>query len=111
MRYLKVEPTRPRIGVFDFTSCEGCELQLANKEQTLVPFLSAIEIVNFREVTSVRSDNYDIALIEGAISRDDEVERLQKIRAQAKVLVALGSCACFGGVNRLKNAYNLDEAT
>ena len=56
------------------------------------------------------SDDYDIALIEGAISRADEVERLQEIRASAKVLVALGSCACYGGVNRLKNAFDLAEA-
>jgi sulfhydrogenase subunit delta len=110
MKYLRVEPKRPRIGVFDFTGCEGCELQLANKESTLVPFLTAIEVVNFREVSSARGEDYDVALIEGAISREDEVERLQKIRERAKVLVALGSCACFGGVNRMKNAYNLAEA-
>jgi coenzyme F420-reducing hydrogenase gamma subunit len=110
MKYLRVEPKRPRIGVFDFTSCEGCELQLANNEGSLVPFLKAIEVVNFREVSSYRGEDYEVALIEGCISRDDEVDRLEKIRAKAKVLVAIGSCACFGGVNRLKNAYNLDEA-
>jgi sulfhydrogenase subunit delta len=110
MRYLGIEAKKPRIAVFDFTCCEGCELQLANKEETLVPFLKAIEVVNFREVSSVRGEDYDIALIEGAISRDDEVARLTKIRARAKVLVAYGSCACFGGVNRQKNAYDLSAA-
>ena len=110
MKYLGIEPYRPRMAVFDFTSCEGCELQLANKEETLVPFLEAIEVVSFREVSSAHSDDYEIALIEGAITRDDEVARLKRIRAQAKVLVALGSCACFGGVNRLKNAFDLADA-
>ncbi len=110
MRYLGIEPKRPRIGVFDFTSCEGCELQLANKEETLGPFLSCLEIVNFREVSSERSDSYDIAIVEGAISRADEVTRIESIRGHAKVLVALGSCACYGGVNRLKNAYDLAAA-
>jgi coenzyme F420-reducing hydrogenase gamma subunit len=109
MKYLGIEPLRPRVGVFDFTGCEGCELQLANKEETLVPFLQAIEVVNFREVSSAKSDDYDIALIEGSISRPDEIERLKKIRERAKVLVALGSCACFGGVSRLKNAYDLRD--
>jgi sulfhydrogenase subunit delta len=47
--------------VFDFTCCEGCELQLTNKEETLVDFLSAIEVVNFREVSSAKSDDYEIA--------------------------------------------------
>jgi len=110
MRYLGMQPKEPRIGVFDFTCCEGCELQLANKEDTLVPFLRAIEVVNFREISSVRSDDYEIALIEGSITRSDEVQRLEDIRKRAGVLVALGSCACFGGVNRLKNSFDLNAS-
>ncbi len=110
MRYLGIKPKTPRIAVFDFTCCEGCELQFANKEETLPAFLAAVEIVNFREISSERRDDYEIAFIEGSISRDDEVARLQGIRKKAKVLVALGTCACFGGVNRMKNAYDLDAA-
>ena len=110
MKYLGIQPTRPKVAVFDFTGCEGCELQLANKEETLGAFLSSVEVVNFREVSSAASDDYDIAFIDGAISRDDEVERLHRIRDNAGVLVAMGSCACFGGINRMKNAYDLDEA-
>lgn len=110
MRYLGIEPTRPRVAVFDFTSCEGCELQLANHEETLPAFLSAIQVVNFREISTDASDDYDIALIEGCISRADEVLRLERVRSRAKVLVALGTCACFGGVNRQKNAYDLNAA-
>lgn len=110
MRYLGIEPTRPRIGVFDFTGCEGCELQLANREDTLLAFLAAVEIVEFRELSSSVGDGCDIAFVDGSVSRSDEVERLERIRARSRVLVALGSCACFGGVNRLKNACGLDHA-
>jgi coenzyme F420-reducing hydrogenase gamma subunit len=110
MKHLNIEKKRPRIGVFDFTGCEGCQLQLANKEDTLGAFLDAIEVVYFREISSDEGDDYDVAIVDGAITRADEVERLKEIRARAKVLVAMGSCACFGGVNRLKNAYDLDEA-
>lgn len=110
MKYLGIEPIRPKVAVFDFTGCEGCELQLANKEDTLVPFINTIEIVNFREISSAKSDEYDIALVEGSITRKDEIERIKKIRSCAKVLIALGSCACFGGVNRIKNNYDLKEA-
>jgi len=110
VKYLGIDPARPRVAVFDFTSCEGCELQLANKEETLVDFLKSVEVVNFREVSSEASDRYDVALIEGAITRADEVARLKAVREKAGVLVALGSCACFGGVARLKNAFNLQEA-
>lgn len=107
MKYLGIEPQKPKIAVFDFTSCEGCQLQLVNKEDTLADFLNAVEVVNFREASSYRGDDYDIAFIEGSISRNDEVRRLANIREQAKVLVALGSCACFGGINKLKNAFDV----
>ncbi len=99
-----------KIASFDFTCCEGCQLQLANGESTLTDFLELLDIRNFREISSERLDDYDIALVEGSISRQDEVERLLKIRRQAKVLVAFGTCACFGGVNSLKNRFRLDEA-
>jgi coenzyme F420-reducing hydrogenase gamma subunit len=110
MKYLGIECKRPRIAVFDLTGCQGCELQLANREETLAAFLGAIEIVSFREISSAHSDDYAIALVDGAVSRDDEVARLEQIRARAEVLVAIGSCACFGGVNRLKNAFSLADA-
>jgi coenzyme F420-reducing hydrogenase gamma subunit len=96
--------------VFDFTGCEGCELQLANGEETLTAFLDAVEIVNFREISSVADNDYDIAFVDGSISRRDEIGRLQTIRARAGLLVALGSCACFGGVSRLKNDGDLEHA-
>lgn len=109
MKYLGIETPRPRLAVFDFTGCEGCELQLANREETLADFLNAVTIVSFREISSADEGEYDIALIEGAITRNDEVRRLQEIRARARILVALGACACYGGVARLKNAYPLEE--
>lgn len=110
MRYLGIAPVKPKVAVFDFTSCEGCELQLVNKEETLGAFLQSIEIVRFREASSAQGDSFEVALVEGAITRADEIERLQRVREQAKVLVAFGSCACFGGVARLKNAYDLEAA-
>lgn len=106
LSYLGVGLDRPRVGVFEFTSCEGCQLQLVNNEATLLDFLNLIELVNFREAMSERSDDYDIALVEGSISRADEVARLKEIRTNARLLVALGSCACFGGVNQLKNRFD-----
>jgi sulfhydrogenase subunit delta len=110
MEYLGIKPACPKVGVFDFTGCGGRVLQLANKEETLGAFLLHLEIVNFREVSSEVSDDYEIALVDGAVNRADEVVRLEQIRARPRVLVAMGRCACFGAVNRLKNALNLHRA-
>lgn len=101
---------KPKVAFFDFTSCEGCQLDILNLEaEELLNLISAVEIVNFREVKTERDDNYDIAFIEGSISRESEIPRLQKIRAQAKVIVALGACACIGGINCLKNHISMDN--
>jgi len=101
---------KPKVAFFDFTSCEGCQLDVLNVEAELLDLLAAVDIVNFREVKTEREDNYDIAFIEGSISRESEIPRLQKIRNQAKVVVALGACACIGGVNCLKNSLPMAEA-
>jgi coenzyme F420-reducing hydrogenase gamma subunit len=109
MNYLGIPLTKPKVGVFGFTGCEGCQLQIANKEETLGDLLGAIEVMNFRLISSDRQDGYDIAFVEGSITTEDEVARLQKIRKQAKILVAMGACACLGGVHNLRSRFPLEE--
>jgi len=100
---------KPKVAFFDFTGCEGCQLQVLNCEDELLDILGAIEIVNFREASSVKLDNYDIAFVEGSISTPTCVERVKKIREKAKILVTLGACASTGGLNALKNFQPLEE--
>ena len=102
---------KPKVAFFDFTCCEGCQLDSLNLDAgQVLDLLAAVDIVNFREVKTEREDNYDIAFVEGSITRESEIPRLQAIRDQAKVVVALGACACIGGVNCLKNHLPMDEA-
>lgn len=103
--YLGVPLAKPAVAFFELSSCEGCQLQLVNNEASLLDFLSLVQVVNFREAMTERSDSYDIAFVEGSVTRADEVERLKTIRKNAKLLVAFGSCACFGGVNQLRNRF------
>ncbi len=96
---------KPRVAFFDFASCEGCQLQIINLEEDLLKVLEAVDVVTFREAMKEQSDDYDIAFIEGSITRKSDEERLNGIRRNAKVLVALGSCATLGGINCLKNFH------
>ncbi|MBP8303360.1 MAG: hypothetical protein KBE04_04450 [Phycisphaerae bacterium] len=100
---------KPRVAIFDFACCEGCQLQIVNLEEEILDLVGAVDVVEWREAMSEQSDTYDIALIEGSITRPEDEERLQTIRARAKVLIALGACATMGGVNKLKNRFDLDE--
>jgi sulfhydrogenase subunit delta len=102
---------RPKVAFFDFTCCEGCQLDTLNIEgQDLVDLVSGIEIVEWREVVTGKADHYDIAFVEGSISRESEIPRLKDIRERAGVVIALGACAAIGGINCLKNHLPMDEA-
>lgn len=104
--YLGTPLARPTVAFFELSSCEGCQLQIVNNEATLLDFLSLVTVVNFREAMTEKDDRYDIAFVEGSVTRADEIEQLKAIRKNANVLVAFGSCACFGGVNQLRNRFN-----
>jgi len=101
--------SKPRIAVFDFACCEGCQLQIVNLEEEILDLLGGANIVQWREAMSEKSDEYDIAIIEGSITRPEDEARVKEIRSRAGVLVALGACATMGGINKLKNNFDLDD--
>ncbi|MGA3050534.1 MAG: hypothetical protein ABSE00_01245 [Chitinispirillaceae bacterium] len=94
---------KPRVGFFDFTCCEGCQLQIADLEEEIIGLADIVDIVEFREVLTGSAASYDIALIEGSITRNSDEERVKDIRKRSKILVEFGACAHLGGVNKLKN--------
>jgi coenzyme F420-reducing hydrogenase gamma subunit len=98
---------KPRVAFFDFAGCEGCQLTVLDALQTAPELLDAIEIVEFREALSERSDMYQIAFVEGSCARPADEARLRQIRERADVVVALGACAHIGGVNALRNRQPL----
>jgi sulfhydrogenase subunit delta len=95
--------TRPTAAFLSFASCEGCQLQVLSVEDALLALLGVVQIVNFREAMDERGQEYDIAFVEGSIVRPEDVEEVQQVRRRAKILVALGACACLGGVNAIRN--------
>ena len=102
---------KPKVAFFDFTCCEGCQLDALNIEgQDLVDLVNAIDIVEFREVATGRADRYDIAFVEGSITRESEIPRLKDIRERSGLVIALGACAAIGGINCLKNHLPMGEA-
>jgi coenzyme F420-reducing hydrogenase gamma subunit len=104
------KPPKPKLAFFDFTDCEGCQLQFANMGETLLELTGLVDIVNFREIISEDGQDYDVAVVEGSISTDNDVKRIKKIRERARVLIALGACATIGGVNGIKNRAALELA-
>ncbi len=101
---------KPKVAVFDFTGCEGCELAILECEPELVDILGAVDIVEWREAATLpHAEEIDIAFVDGAITTNSGVERIKEIRARTKVLIPIGSCACLGGLNAMKNRFGMDE--
>lgn len=100
---------KPRVAFFDFSSCEGCQLQIANLEEEILDLIEIVDIVSFREIMKEHSDEYDIAIVEGSIMRPMDEKRLKSIRSNAKILVAFGACATIGGINKIRNQWSPEE--
>ena len=101
--------SKPRVAIFDFACCEGCQLQIVNLEEEILDLIGAVDVVEWREAMSEQSDEYDIAIIEGSITRPEDEERIKVIRERAAVLVTLGACSSIGGLNKMKNNFDLNE--
>ena len=101
---------KPKVAIFEFGCCEGCQLQIPNLEEKLLELLEHIELVSWREGSSAHSEGpYDITFVEGSITREEEKDRLRQIREKSRILIALGACAHLGGVNANKNSMDQDE--
>ncbi len=101
---------KPKLGVFKFASCDGCQLSLLDAEDQLLAVAGAVDIVHFPEASSrLESGPYQIALVEGSITTPHDVERIQQIRRDSTFLITIGACATAGGIQALRNGADTDE--
>jgi len=106
-------PTKkPRLAVFKFASCDGCQLSLLDAEDELLAVAGAVEIANFLEASRrVLRGPYDLGLVEGSITTPHDVERIREVRKSCKTLVAIGACATAGGIQALRNWRDVRDYT
>jgi len=101
---------RPRIGVFKFTSCDGCQLSILNLEQELLDLIGLFQVAYFREATDrPLRGHLDIALVEGSVSTERQRSHVIEIRERTQYLVTIGACATSGGLQALRNWANIEE--
>ncbi len=95
---------KPKIAVWKFASCDGCQLSLLDCEDELLTVAEAVEIAYFPEATSVSVKGpYDVSLVEGSITTQHDAERIHRVRRASKVLITIGACATAGGIQALRN--------
>jgi coenzyme F420-reducing hydrogenase gamma subunit len=103
---------KPKLAVWKFASCDGCQLSLLDCEDELLAVAGEIEIANFPEASrAVVGRSYDLSLVEGSITTPHDAERIHRIRRSSKVLVTIGACATTGGIQALRNFKDVKEFT
>ena len=101
---------KPRIAVFKFASCDGCQLSLLDAEEQLLDVVGAVDLAYFPEASrNMGKGPYDIGLVEGSITTHHDAERVQQVRRQCRTLVTIGACATSGGIQALRNWKDVAE--
>ena len=101
---------RPRLAVWKFASCDGCQLSLLDAEEHLLAVGQAVDIAYFPEATRKRlSGKFDVSLVEGSITTSEDAERIQDVRRRSRALVTSGACATAGGIQALRNFADVKE--
>lgn len=101
---------KPKLAVWKFTSCDGCQLTLLDCEDELLSLLGEVDLAHFPEATRNRlKPPYDLSLVEGSISTPHEAQRIQEVRRASKFLVTMGACASAGGLQALRNFGDVQD--
>ncbi|MDI6783708.1 MAG: oxidoreductase [bacterium] len=101
---------KPKLAVWKFASCDGCQLNLLNCEDELLAVAQAVDIANFLEASrAVKQGPYDVSLVEGSITTSHDAERIQHIRQISKLLITIGACATAGGIQALRNFKDVNK--
>ena len=101
---------RPKLAVWKFASCDGCQLSLLDCEDELLALADAVDIAFFLEATRHQARGpYDVSLVEGSITTPHDAERIHRIRRQSRTLVTIGACATAGGIQALRNFADVND--
>lgn len=96
--------TKPKLAVWKFASCDGCQLSLLDCEDEILALGEGVQIAQFLEASrAVIEGPYDLSLVEGSITTPHDRERIQAVRRVSKKLVTIGACATSGGIQALRN--------
>jgi sulfhydrogenase subunit delta len=103
-------PSPPKVAVWKFASCDGCQLSLLDLEDEFLLLTERIQLADFKEATSSElPPPYDISIVEGSITTAHDRERIQRIREQSRFVVTIGACATAGGIQALRNFKDVRE--
>ena len=103
---------KPKIASDWICGCAGCHMSLLDMDERI---LKVVELADLRAtpITDLKEPDesgVDVGILEGGINNSANEEVAHKMRKRAKILVALGDCAVFGGVPAMRNFCGVQEA-
>ena len=98
-------PDKIKMATVWLQGCSGCHIALLDLHQGLLELLEKVDLIASPIMDIKQVPQVDVLLVEGAVGNEENKERLLEARAKAKILVAFGTCANFGGVGGLRNLY------
>ncbi|MCX5783935.1 MAG: oxidoreductase, partial [Elusimicrobia bacterium] len=102
--------SKPKLAVWKFASCDGCQLSLLDCEDELLEISEFINIANFPEASRlVQKGPYDVSLVEGSVTTAHDAERIIEVRKISKVVITIGACATAGGIQALRNFTDVNK--
>jgi NAD-reducing hydrogenase small subunit len=100
--------SKPRLATIWLDGCSGCHMSFLDMDERLVELAGLVDLVHSPLVDAKEfPDNVDVVLVEGAVSTEDDLERIRKVRRRSKVLVSLGDCAVTANVPSMRNRFTV----
>jgi len=100
--------SKARLATIWLDGCSGCHMSFLDMDERLIELAGLVDLVHSPLVDSKEfPDNVDFVLVEGAVSTEDDLERIRKVRQRSKVLVSLGDCAVTANVPSMRNRFSV----
>jgi NAD-reducing hydrogenase small subunit len=96
--------TKARIATVWLDGCSGCHMSILDLDETIASVGELADVVYGPLVDAYHfPENVDVTVVEGAVSSQDDLRLVQKVRANSKLVVALGDCAVTANVPGMRN--------
>ncbi len=102
--------SKPRVATVWLDGCSGCHMSFLDIDERVVELLDKIDVV-YSPIVDIHEfpENVDVTLVEGAVSSDEDKEKIELIRQRTKILISLGDCAVTANVPSMRNQFKVDE--
>ncbi len=101
---------KPKLATCWLDGCSGCHMSMLDMDERLIALAKQVDVV-YGPYVDVKEfpENVDLTLVEGAISSEEDLHKIQLIRSRTRILAVLGDCGITGNVPSMRNSFSVDS--